>query len=211
MNLRKIVATALSSSDLSDRLLVETALDRVRALAFADSLGGALWRLKYANQADAYQRVVLLLTKRIRRKHESATMMQKVAEYALREHLDGPCRACGGRGAIADANGVRRVCGTCGGGGGRQLSEVARRRAFGVSERAYAKVLAKLQLAHDRLAEADMAAGRDVAGQLGRIGGMMTESKALALFRGRSIIPISGPAQNQNDMPEPTANSTSGA
>lgn len=192
-------------------MVVETALDRIRALAFADPLGGALWRLKLAHQADSYKTVVLLLTRRIRKKHEAATLMQKVAEIALQEHLDPLCRACGGRGTKADENGVRRVCAACGGSGTRMWSEIARKRQLGVSARAYAKLEGKFALAHEKLADADLAAGRDVAAQLGDLHGMMRYGKALALFREWGIIPGSDPAHNENAMPEPTACSTSGA
>ena len=63
-NLRKLVASALNSSDLSESYIIETAIDRIGALAFSDALGSELWALKYAGDARSWDRALALLSLR---------------------------------------------------------------------------------------------------------------------------------------------------
>jgi hypothetical protein len=165
-DLRILVAKALLAANQSDGWVTETHVDRVRALAGADPLGAALWRLKYAHDASSFRTAAFLLARRIRRKHEAIGLMHRVAARALIEYLDGICRSCGGRGFVADAAGVRKTCGTCGGSGSVAPSEVRRMAAFDGCR--YAKIKPRLDEAAQKLLDADIAAGVRVAMALGR-------------------------------------------
>jgi hypothetical protein len=210
-NLRKLIATALTSSDQSERYLQETALDRVRALAFADALGASLWRLVYANQAESFHRVVLLLCKKMRRKHEPIRLVETMCRIVVLEYLDGVCRPCQGRGVRADEAGVRHTCPACNGTGRGTVSEQGRKRGMGLSDRAYARWEPRFRVAHEKLADADLSARYDVACQLGRIGGPVAEKRALSLFLRRVILASGEPAHSSNYMPGTVVHSTSSA
>jgi hypothetical protein len=172
-NLRKQVAIALQSANLSSNPTCETALDRIGALAFSDRLGATLWRAKYANDPQAYDPARTLLAHRLRGKSTKPNgILEKIAECVLNEWLDDLCKACGGRGHLVPQGTphARRSCTRCAGTGQRRSSDRERIRVTGISATAYPKWERFFTRAHSLLATADRQACFDVAMQLERVG-----------------------------------------
>lgn len=203
-NLRKLLASALSGSDLSESPTGESALDRVRALAFADRLGGQLWRLKWAHDPGAYKPALDLLARRLRKQHEPREMVERVAGVVLREYLDELCRACGGRGRIV-ADGTPaggHACVPCLGTGVRRHSDAQRMRDTGLTHAQYPKWEQRFARAHAILAVADRRAWQEVAEQLERVVGKAgVREKVMGFARGRGTMleASAPPAQNSNN------------
>lgn len=171
-DVRKLVATALTGSDLSDDVLRETALDRIWGLAFSDELGRRLWRLKYANDRSSWEPALHLLVRRLRsnRQAESRTLVVRLCTVVLKEWLQEQCRACGGR-AFLIHEAVKRVCTTCEGTGLARHSDIARQRAMGLERAQLAKWDSRFARAHMLIAEADYRTAREVLAQLERLAG----------------------------------------
>jgi hypothetical protein len=169
-NLRKLVASALTASDLSDSSLLETALDRIGALAFTDELGARLWRVKWGGSDKDVYPALALLAKRCHMVARQADFRYRLCEAVLQEWLDDQCRKCRGRGfTIAPDTAVRGQCTACEGAGLRRYSDQWRMNRLGLDRSAYQKWERRFAAVHERIAEADGQAWRDVARQLERI------------------------------------------
>lgn len=156
--LREIVASALAAG---------LTTDQIAAMAFADRLGCVLWRLKYANDAAAYQPALQLITRRMRqRKGEGRALLQKIAARSLLEYLDDKCNQCGGRGMVYAMSQAVHVCTECSGTGIKYHTDFERARAIGVPLERYPKFASRFARASEVIANADAFAARDIAAQL---------------------------------------------
>lgn len=203
-NLRKLVAAALTASDLSESEWLETAVDRIASMAFTDTLGAELWRVRLANDARAYRRALLLLVRRTRHIAKSHDLRRRLCEVCLAEWADQNCRACGGRGFIINENRVQHVCTVCDGAGLRRYSDQWRMRRMGFSAEVYRKWERRFSAVHAKLSNADAAAWRDIAQQLEWIPGD-AERRVLAFFNAAAKMrpaTFERPAQNSDNMPD---------
>lgn len=213
-NLRKLVASALTASDLSDSSLLETALDRIGALAFSDELGGRLWRVKWAGDAKSVEPALALLTHRCRLVARHAPFRRRLCEVALQEWLDENCASCGGRRYImASESHAKHTCTVCDGTGLKRYSDQWRMRQLGLDKDAYRKWERRFATIHERIAEADAQAWRDVAQQLEKIHPRFG-AEILAFRRPaptmRATVVRDEPAQKSNSMPELLVSSAAG-
>lgn len=168
--LRKAVALAMQGRDMSDDPNRETNLDRLGAFAWADELGKALWRAKYANDRGQYDRALALLVKRIRPARQPIALWQKVARCVLLEWLDEVCRKCSGRGRMI-AEGTphaTHTCSVCDGSGLRRPSEQQRMAVIGVRGDAYAKWAKYFDSAYRLIVNTDSLVLAEVKRRLGR-------------------------------------------
>lgn len=156
--LREIVACAVAAG-------VNT--DVIAALAFADRLGSALWRLKYANDAGSYQPALQLVVKRmLRAKPEGRGLTTRIAERALHEYLDENCNYCGGRGMIYAMERAVHSCTHCDGTGRKRHQNFERALAVGVPIERYPKFASRFERAAEIISNADQFAAKDIARQL---------------------------------------------
>lgn len=207
-NLRKLVAAALNSSDLSGSDIIETAIDRIGALAFTDVLGGELWALKYAGDARSWYRALRELGKRTKRIAAERSIRTKLCRICLTEWLDEVCRSCNGRRLILATNSsAAHVCTVCGGTGLRRHSDLWRMREMGLERSAYARWEHKFAAVHRKIADADTQAWYDLAEQLGRVPARMIRNQVLDniyLTGGRLHVksPSEHPGHNENAIPD---------
>lgn len=212
-NLRKLVAAALSSSNLAVSDISETAIDRIAAMAFADPLGSALWRLRLGHNPQAFRQAHLILASRARRICPSLPLRLKLCETVLHEWLDQNCRTCGGRGYKPDAHGVKGLCPTCEGSRVRRYSDVWRMGQMGWNLATYRKWERRFATLHERIAEADAEVYVEIARQLERIA-PHSGAKVLEFHRKARRIAAAvrdGPAPNITNMPELLVASATGA
>ena len=191
VDLRKLVASAITGSNLADNINEETPLDRIAALACSDRLGATLWRLKWANDAKAYAPALALLAQRSKRRDDDLPLVRKLCEACLREWLNDLCGKCGGRGhmVIVGTPMAKGACTECGSTGRRRASDASRAKALGIPVKAYPKWEVKFALVHRIIAEADQQAWSDIAAKLGRIPAHRRLSKVVALHgRPRAIM-----------------------
>lgn len=168
MNLRELLAFAISSGDLTHNPLIETGADRIGALAFADPLGAALWRILVDHDRHAWIAARELLRKRISNKRDSPEIYRRLCDTALCEWMLPGCKTCGGR-RFKGAHGEAKVaCTACDATGVGRHSDAERMRSMKLDKRAYQRFEAKFALAHQKLSEADGRAGTEVANQLER-------------------------------------------
>lgn len=168
-DLRRQIAAALTSGNLAHSPIIETAIERIGALAFADRLGGLLWKLKWANDRAAYEPALHLLVKRVRKPHEARSLPLELCRQCLHEWLNNLCRKCAGRGSVADRFGVRRACYACDGRGFGSPSQHERARAIGVDLGGYRRWESRFEAVHQYIRAADLLAWNDIAAQLERI------------------------------------------
>lgn len=169
-DLRKLMATALTSSNLGADENEERAIDRILALGSGDRLGTLLWRLRLANDHTAFKQAALVLSSRMVRAGEARSMREKVAERAVMEWLDDVCKICLGRGRLVPKNSpvATHTCTGCEGTGRARHSDAARARALGIPMPAARKWEARFAKAHALISAADRATYVTVARQLGR-------------------------------------------
>jgi len=170
-DLRKLVASAILGTDLSDDPNQETPLDRIAAFAFSDRLGNLLWRLRWANDRHSFAPAVFLLSSRMRVHGELRSMREKVAQCALMEWLNDVCVPCQGRGKLVpkDTPIATHSCTVCNGTGKARHSDAARARALGLEVGAVRKWEHRFERAHAKISSADALAWVEVAAQLGRV------------------------------------------
>lgn len=213
-NLRKLLASALTGSDLSESDIVETAVDRIASMAFTDVLGAELWRLQLAHDPSAYRRALAILSKRSRRIISSRNIRERLCDACLREWLDTKCPTCAGRGVVHRENNVRHACPSCEGSTLRRYSDTWRMRKMGFSLEAYRKWERRFAVVHERIAIADANAWRDIAQQLGWLGEGVKRD-VLAFYRDMAILrgsnTLDGPAHNENSTPEYAVSSATAA
>jgi hypothetical protein len=167
-NLKKLITTDLIHGLLRQNNVgevVETSSDRIGALAFADKLGSLLWRLRWANDAAAFEPAVELLAKRCRgrRATDGRRHLVAVCRLALEEWLDDQCRKCGGRGHTIN-KGVKHACAKCDATGTRRHSDAERMRQLHMDRKAYSKAEETFADAHTHIASADSQTWRDPRG-----------------------------------------------
>jgi len=170
-DVRKLLATALQSSDLSSDPNGESALDRILAMAHADRLGSLLWRLRLANDRGSFRPAVLVLTSRMQSAKGAMSMRAKVASVAIMEWLDDVCRHCRGRGyhVIPDTPVCDHACTYCNGSGKQRHSDHARAVGLELDVETTRKWEPHFARAHALIASADRRTWIEVATQLERI------------------------------------------
>lgn len=191
-DIRKLLASALGSGDLSADPNRETPADRIGAMAFSDHLGSALWRLKWGNDEEQAQAALALLSRRVaRRNGDSPALVRRICSIALAEWLDDLCRHCSGRGhmAVEGTPHTKAACPKCSGTGANKPSEMARIRALGMRDvSGYRKLVQRFDRAHARISEADTQAWLDIAFQLERVGYRSGIAKKVLAFRDSAAI-----------------------
>lgn len=201
-NLRKLVASALNSSDLSESYIIETAIDRVAALAFSDALGSELWALKYAGDARAWNRALALLSLRSKRAAPDRRIRTMLCRVCLIEWVDENCRSCGGRRIIAASTlGVAHVCTVCNGTGLKRYSDVWRMREMRMDRHAYRRWEPRFAAVHRKISDADTQVWHELSQQLGRVPAGIIKEKILDLPRRLHILEPEAQAHNENSMP----------
>ena len=188
-NLRKMLAGDITGSSLKASTIREVPLDRIYALASASPLGASLWRLKYAHDAKAYHRSVVILSAKSRGIAPKFTLRLKLCKTVLTEWLDEHCRACGGRRFVMAAAGVKHVCTVCDGTGLRRYSDQWRMRQMGLDQKTYLRWERKFAAVHQKIADADLQAWRAAARQLGWIPTEAEEQKYLEKYEIRATLP----------------------
>lgn len=212
-NLRKLLAAALTGSDLSSSDVQETAIDRIAAMAFTDPLGGELWRLALSHDPKSFRRALALLVHRSKPIARDRAVRQRLCETVLREWLDTLCRHCAGRGFIVAEGAPKRTCPVCDGTTLRRYSDQWRMAQMRFAPEVYRKWESRFAAVHQKLANADAAVWRDIAANLGWLGATV-EQEVLAMHQERATIraaKVDGPAQIKNNMPGNTVSSASGA
>lgn len=168
--LREQVAYAISHGNLTQNENEETAADLIGALAMADPLGAALWRVTGNLDPVAFRRARhLLLTEVLgMNTKQPLSLLGRVCQLSMEEWLACLCSTCGGRAFVTSASGVRSTCKACKGTGrGRQTDE-ARMAALHVGKATYSKLVAVIERAHEVLNAADRRVSRQIAQQLER-------------------------------------------
>jgi hypothetical protein len=162
------VISDIASGNLRQDPNSETGADRIAALAFADHLGAALWRLTDDLDPHVYPKVVLLLARAIRREKESPKLVRKIAERAVWEYVNDKCPKCMGTGTVTSASGVADACTLCDSTGVRRHTDASRARSTRLSREACAKLAGRFESAIEALAYADSGTARRVIQKLGR-------------------------------------------
>jgi len=202
-NLRKLVAAALNSSDLSESYIIETAIDRIGALAFSDALGAELWALKYGGDARSWHPAMRLLSLRTKRAAPSEPIRYRLCRVCLTEWIDENCRSCGGRQIIAASTmAVAHVCTVCNGTGLKRYSDLWRMREMHMDKHAYRRWEHRFAAVHRKIADADTQTWHDLSEQLGRVPAGIIREKVLDLPRRLHILEPEAQAHNENSMPE---------
>lgn len=166
-DLRLLIAHALNSHDLSPSDLRETDVDRLAALAFADPLGAALWRIKWGGDKNSLPRATALLVRNSRHVCSDRTMRHRLCVAALNEWLDERCRRCRGRGHLAaTATAPVRLCQPCGGTGKARRSDANRARGLGLELSVYRKWERRFAAVQSIIVDAELRAFRDIRRQL---------------------------------------------
>lgn len=161
----------ISKGNLRQDANNETGADRIAALALADQLGAALWRLTDDLDPHVYPRVVALLTHRLRRgnEHEPWKLTRKIAERAVWEFVNDKCPKCNGTGTLISATGVADACTLCDSTGARRHTDASRSRTTKLSRESCQKLGFRFDAAVDTLTQADSGCARRVIQKLGRM------------------------------------------
>lgn len=211
-NLRKLVASALNSSDLSQSDIIEAAIDRIGALAFSDALGSALWSLKYAGDARSWPRALAILALRCKRIAPQRKIRARLCHLCLVEWVDENCRTCGGRRYIIASNMTpTHHCTTCSGTGVRRYSDIWRMREMGLDRHAYRRWERKFAAVHQKISDSDAQVWHDMGEQLGHVPMKMIRTEVLDRPRRLHIIAPEHPGQNENSIPDFVFSSTARA
>ena len=202
-NLRKLIASALNSSDLSESYIIETAIDRIAALAFSDALGSELWALKFGGDARAWYPALRLLSLRSKRAAPDKHIRLKLCWVCLTEWVDENCRSCGGRRIIAASEmSVAHVCTVCNGTGLKRYSDVWRMREMRMDRHAYRRWEPRFAAVHRKISDADTRVWHDLSEQLGRVPAGIVREKILDLPRRLHILDAEHPGQNEKISPD---------
>lgn len=169
--LRELLAHDISHGCMEQSDTEETGADRIGALARADPLGAALWRVTGNLDVGSFIAARGYLVERLfvkNPKHARATLAA-VAQKTMEEWLACLCEACGGRKFVVDEEtSVRSTCPECHGTGRGRHSDAERMSALRLNNRGYANVVQVFALAHDLLNAADARVDRQVSYQLER-------------------------------------------
>jgi hypothetical protein len=177
--LREQVAFAISHGNMTQNVREETCADLIGALAMANPLGAALWRVTGNLDASALRRAKRLLAERIMLFCTfDEPLIWKMATMALQEWLACLCPDCNGKAQKPNQRGVREVCKTCNGTGRGRYSDAARTRALGVDYDTYIECHEVLKRAHEELTTADRNVTIEIYQQLERKVPKVKEKKA---------------------------------
>jgi hypothetical protein len=170
MGLREQVAYAISHGRLTQSNTEETAADLIGALAMADPLGAALWRVTGNLDPVAFRRARHLLFDKLHNEHLDVriSLMQGVCQQAMEEWLACLCPACNGRAFVTSAEGVRSTCPECHGTGRGRSSDDERMKKLHIGAASYSKLVVVLDEAHTILNSADRKVARQISKQLER-------------------------------------------
>jgi hypothetical protein len=178
-NLRRLLASAVVSGDLSHNPNRETAPDRIGALACSQigeegenyTLGATLLRLRYAHDAACYAPAVQLLADLVERPNEVRSTIVTLCGVVLNEWLYDLCPTCNGRGhSVIEGTGrAGRPCSACNGTGMARHSDQQRMVEMGFTPSTYVRWVRRFAYAHSVLAAAEANTGRATAQQLDRV------------------------------------------
>lgn len=168
MSIRERVISDIAKGNLRQNPNEETGADRIAALAWADPLGAALWRLIDDLDPHVYPKVVALLTRRMGRDREPLRLTRKIAERAVFEYVNDKCPKCSGTGTLIASNGVADACTLCDSTGARRHTDASRARTTRLSRDACANLSGRFDDAVDLLTQADSGTARRVIQKLGR-------------------------------------------
>ena len=170
MSLREQMAYAISHGNLQQSEHEETAADLIGALAMADPLGAALWRVTSNLDPVAFRRARSMLVEKICATHLDlpTELVRRVCQQAMEEWLACLCSTCNGRSFVTSAGGVRSTCKACHGTGRGRSTDAERMTVLRVGKATYSKLVAVLDEAHAMLNASDKRVSRQVAVQLGR-------------------------------------------
>lgn len=209
MDLRKLLATALTGSNLKANDNYEAAIDRIGALASATTFGSHLWRVRWCNDANSFDPARTLLAQRMRGAIKSRDIRIKLCTQVLHEWLHDLCMACNGIGShVVEGTGrTGQSCVPCNGTGIGRHSDQERMRSLGINSGAYyAKWERRFSQAHNIISETDSATQRAVKDALGRISGSeVVAEKVVALAQQASRIKswsTGRPGHNKNSIRE---------
>jgi len=172
-DLRKDVAHAITGHDLSTEELFESAVDQIYAFAYGDSLGIALWRLKWIYDRSTFETAIGLLADRIQvRKGDVRAMRMRVAQVVIEEYLNDLCQVCGGRGhtVLAGTPHAHSACGSCNSTGHKRPSDAERMLHAQMRPELYRKFERLFALAHQKIDAADAGTKAEMESHLGRRG-----------------------------------------
>jgi len=172
-NIRELVAYAIAKGDLSQNPNEETCADVIAALARADALGAALWRVTGNMDPQSFIAARGYLASRLA-EHDSGipvTIGERaaVSQIVLQEWLACQCERCEGRKYVTDPDtGTRSACPECEGTGrGRQKPE-PRMVALRCGAATYSRLSHVFDAGHRLLNQADARVERQIAYQLER-------------------------------------------
>lgn len=134
----------------------ERAIDKVAASGRASTLGVALWRAKYMNEAKAYRAALRMLARVLGGRHggDGRALRERIATQCLREYIAPMCTTCLGVGEVVEKK-LRIVCRTCNGVRVKWYSDRERALAMDISL-AHARMLAtKIRMAAETIEKAD--------------------------------------------------------
>ncbi len=172
-NLRELVAYAIAKGDLSQNPNEETCADVIAALARADVLGAALWRVTGNMDPQSFIAARGYLVHRLIENKGDVPVSNgergAVAQQVMQEWLACQCETCAGRKYVTDPeSGSRSPCHDCEGTGrGRQNPE-QRKAALRVGSATYSRLSHVFDLAHRLLNQADARVERQISYQLER-------------------------------------------
>ena len=166
--LRELLSYDIANGDMTQNPREETACDRIGALARADKLGAALWRVTGNMDPRALIGAREMLVARLLGPRDNPTIIRALCWQALKEWLVTLCPTCTGRRFTTDAAGVRAECGECRGSGKGRHSDSERMRVLGVGRAGYERYAPMFATAHSILTSADARVYAQVSRQLGR-------------------------------------------
>lgn len=170
-NIRELVAYAIAKGDLRQDPNEETCADAIGALARADALGAALWRVIGNMDAQAFIVARERLIERLNNSDIPTTRgeLYAVAQKSLEEWLAVQCETCGGRRFVVnEEDGVRKTCNMCAGTGRGRYTPDERIKALKIGKATYARLSSFFDEAHRLLNQADARVERQIAYQLER-------------------------------------------
>jgi hypothetical protein len=171
--LRELLANDINNGDMTQSDSEETSVDRIGALARADPLGAALWRVVGNLDVGSFVTARGLLLHRLARTKMGSSIREElllgICQRSMEEWLACQCQSCGGRRTTLDReSGVRVPCMTCEGTGRRKVSHDERMRVLRIGSMAYAQLIPFFDLALETLEAADAVVAPQIARQLER-------------------------------------------
>lgn len=166
--LREQVAFAISHGNLTQNAEEETSADLIGALARADPLGAALWRVTGNMDVSSFREACELLYHRVGVHGQAPELRRRTCRQAIEEWLACLCPKCGGRSYVVSEAGVRSQCKDCKGTGRGRMSDDDRMVAMRVGKSTYSKLVAILDEAHALLNAADRVVAKQISEQLER-------------------------------------------